>query len=84
MGPTLVLRQCWTGITRLSTHIVERGIYVEVDGVMQANAAPRLSRTPAGAPKGSGNKGADSQIILKRFGFLDSEISSLIHTGALL
>jgi alpha-methylacyl-CoA racemase len=65
-------------------HIVERGIYVEVDGVMQANAAPRLSRTPAGAPKGSGNKGADTQIILKRFGFLDSEISSLIHTGALL
>jgi alpha-methylacyl-CoA racemase len=31
-------------------HLAARGTYVDVDGVMQAAAAPRFSRTPADAP----------------------------------
>lgn len=64
-------------------HNVEREVYVEVDGVIQAVAAPRLSRTPAGAPKGSGSRGADTKAVLERFGFSQEELSAMDKSGVL-
>ncbi len=37
----------------LHPHLVARGTYIEVDGVVQAAPAPRFSRTPAGPPASS-------------------------------
>lgn len=43
-------------------HMVERGVYVEVDGLKQAGPAPRFSRTP-----GAIADGGDGEVLLKRW-----------------
>lgn len=64
-------------------HNVARETYVEVDGVVQAVAAPRLSRTPAEAPKGSRNRGADSKAVLESFGFSEEEVKAMAENGVI-
>ena len=40
-------------------HNAERGVYVDVDGVLQPAPSPRLDRTPARRPGPSAREGAD-------------------------
>jgi acetyl-CoA hydrolase len=45
-------------------HLVARGVYSSPNGMLQANAAPRFSGTPAGAPGVIPVTGADAEAIL--------------------
>jgi acetyl-CoA hydrolase len=45
-------------------HMVARGVYSEIDGVLQANPAPRFSGTPAGRPRAISTRGQDAASIL--------------------
>lgn len=64
-------------------HMQARGVFEEVDGVMQAAPAPRFSRTP-GAIQGPAPKpGADTEAVLDSWGFSAGEIAALKAGGAL-
>ncbi|RKR02839.1 CaiB/BaiF CoA transferase family protein [Maricaulis maris] len=45
-------------------HMVERGVYVELDGVRQAAPAPRFSRTPGAIQGQAPTPGADHEAVL--------------------
>ncbi|WP_339334865.1 CaiB/BaiF CoA-transferase family protein [uncultured Maricaulis sp.] len=45
-------------------HMVERGVYVEVEGVRQAAPAPRFSRTPGAIQGIAATPGADREAVL--------------------
>jgi len=45
-------------------HMVERGVYVEVEGVRQAAPAPRFSRTPGAIQGKAAQPGADRDAVL--------------------
>jgi len=49
-------------------HLAARGTYVSVDGVTQAAAAPRFSRTPAGPPAAPGVPGSDLEAVRADWG----------------
>ena len=64
---------CVTPVVELSEalaepHLSARGTYVEVDGVTQAAAAPRFSRTPAGAPVAPRVPGGDLDAVRADWG----------------
>jgi alpha-methylacyl-CoA racemase len=62
-------------------HNVARNTFIEVDGVVQPNIAPRFSRTEGkvqGPPKT-----ADNQKSLSAWGFSGSEIDALTKAGAI-
>jgi alpha-methylacyl-CoA racemase len=64
-------------------HNRARETFVEIGGVVQPNAAPRLSRTP-GAPQGEPPKhGGDTLEVLAEWGFRADEIESLRTAGAI-
>ncbi|MNH12118.1 Succinyl-CoA:(R)-benzylsuccinate CoA-transferase subunit BbsE [compost metagenome] len=46
-------------------HMVERGVYSRVDGVLQANPAPRFSVTQLAAPAAVPARGQDSETVLR-------------------
>lgn len=46
-------------------HMVARGVYSVIDGVLQANPAPRFSGTPAGQPRAVASRGEDTESILR-------------------
>ena len=59
---------CLTPVVELAEtlsepHLSARGTFVVVDGVQQAAAAPRFSRTPAGPPTAPGVVGADLDAV---------------------
>jgi alpha-methylacyl-CoA racemase len=60
-----------------------RGIFRNVDGVMQAAPAPRFDRTPAPPAGKPAAPGGDSDEILAEAGFSAGEIGVLRATGAL-
>ena len=62
-------------------HNAARATFIERDGVMQPAPAPRFSRTPAemGAPPRP--RGADSQAILRDWGFAGDEIETWAAAG---
>jgi alpha-methylacyl-CoA racemase len=62
-------------------HLVARGTFVEVDGVVQPAAAPRFSRTPAGTPGPPVTAGQHTNDVLGDWGFGQDEISSLLAGG---
>jgi alpha-methylacyl-CoA racemase len=62
-------------------HNVARRTFVRRDGGLQPGPAPRFSRTKSemgAAPRG---RGADSEAILKDWGFASAEIAQLSKTG---
>ena len=63
-------------------HNVERGTFVEVDGVVQPAPAPRFSRTAPASPVAPHHPGQDSREVLLGLGFDESEIDDLIRLGA--
>jgi crotonobetainyl-CoA:carnitine CoA-transferase CaiB-like acyl-CoA transferase len=46
-------------------HMAARGVYLEIDGFLQAAPAPRFSGTPAGEPGPVPRRGADAEAILR-------------------
>ncbi|GJG94355.1 CaiB/BaiF CoA-transferase family protein [Cupriavidus pauculus] len=46
-------------------HMVARGIYTEIDGVLQANPAPRFSGTPAARPGRVPQRGEHTESVLR-------------------
>lgn len=56
------------GEALVEPHLAARGTYVTVDGVQQAAAAPRFSRTPAGPPVAPGVPGSDLDAVRADWG----------------
>ena len=64
-------------------HNEERQTYVEIDGVLQPNVAPRFSRTASRIQGPAPKPGAHTLEILRASGFSESEINSLKDAGAI-
>ncbi len=58
-------------------HNVERGTFVDRDGVMQPAPAPRFSRTPSAIQRSPSADGADTDDVLQRWGFSAEAIGTL-------
>lgn len=67
----------------LHPHNQARETFIEVDGVVQPAPAPRLSRTPARVPIPPPAPGADTESVLRDWGFCDAEIAALRAAGAI-
>ena len=65
-------------------HNVERGTFIELDGVTQPVPAPRYSTTICDQPTARGAEGEDGPALLRELGYSDGEIESLRGEGALL
>lgn len=65
-------------------HNQERGTFIELGGVTQPGPAPRLSRTPAQAPRTPRAEGADGDAILAQLGLAPAEIADLRERKVLL
>ena len=63
-------------------HLVARGTFVEVDGLVQAVPAPRFSATPAAIPTPPRQAGADTDELLAELGRTPTEIAELRASGA--
>ena len=63
-------------------HNQSRDTFVTVDGIHQAAPAPRFSRTPPETPPSAVLPGAQTDEVLRQFGFDDSEIGALRDSGA--
>lgn len=58
-------------------HAVARSAFVEVGGVVQPAPAPRFSATPADIPAAPPERGADTEEVLRAWGFSAEEIAAL-------
>ena len=57
-------------------HNAERGVFVDVDGVLQPAPSPRLDRTPARRPGLSGSEGADVGDVAARWSETSPRVDS--------
>lgn len=64
-------------------HNVARGTFIEIDGAVQPAPAPRFSRTQSAIPTAPVAEGANTEMVLKEWGFDPVEISELHSAGAL-
>jgi alpha-methylacyl-CoA racemase len=64
-------------------HHVARGMFVEVDGVVQPAAAPRFDRTPAASPGPPVVAGRDTVAALVDWGVEPAEVRALVDAGVL-
>jgi alpha-methylacyl-CoA racemase len=64
-------------------YLVERGVFVEPEGVVQAAPVPRFSRTPAEISSPPSVPGADTVEALEAWGVERSRIDALLGDGAL-
>ena len=58
-------------------HMAARGVYVRVDGVLQAAPAPRFSGTPSAPPGGVPERGAHTCDVLREAGLAQDRIEAL-------
>jgi len=65
-------------------HLVARGVFTEVDGVVVPRVAPRFSLTPALEPTPTRAAGADTVSVLTRFGFGQDEVAALVAAGVVV
>jgi alpha-methylacyl-CoA racemase len=63
-------------------HNRARGVFVEVDGVIQPRPAPRFSRTSPDTPRPPEGVGANSGDALHSWGFAASEVAAFAAAGA--
>jgi alpha-methylacyl-CoA racemase len=73
-APVLALAEAPT-----HAHNVARDTFVELDGVVQPNAAPRFGRTPSSLTHGPRPAGSQSSAVLRDWGFADDEIATLLN-----
>ena len=64
-------------------HNAERGTFVERDGIVQPNAAPRFSRTPGGIRCSPPAPGSGTRSVLADWGFGAEEIDDLSGRGVI-
>lgn len=64
-------------------HNADRETFTRVGGVLQANPAPRFSRTPADKPKSPTAAGANSEDILKQLNYSNADIEQLKQSRVL-
>ena len=64
-------------------HMKARGIFAEVDGVVQPAPAPRFSRTPGAIRRPPSPPGADTDEALAAWGFAAGEIADLRAANAI-
>ena len=64
-------------------HNVARGTFTKVDGVTQANVAPRFDRTPGGPPGRVPVPGSDTRTALSAWGFSAAELDQLAAEGCI-
>ena len=64
-------------------HMRARGTYVDVNGVLQAAVAPRLSGTPATTPPPPTGPGAQTEVVLAELGYDSAAIAALRADGVL-
>jgi alpha-methylacyl-CoA racemase len=64
-------------------HNVARGTFVEIEGVVQPNAAPRFDRTPAGRPTPPQAIGAGTRSALAAWGIPGERIEALFTGGVI-
>lgn len=64
-------------------HHIARGTYLELDGIVQANAAPRFSRTPGSVKSPPSAPGEHTAAVLRDLGFTERELASLQANGTI-
>lgn len=64
-------------------HNKDRGVFSERDGVLQAQPAPRFSRSDVPTTSVPGAPGADTETVLREAGLNDTEIATLRDAGSL-
>ena len=84
MGPTDI---CFAPVLSMGEapahpHNAARGSFVEIAGVTQPAAAPKLSRTPGKAGTPPAHAGENTRDALSDWGFDGPDIDSLINGGA--
>nr|WP_255543142.1 CoA transferase [Azospirillum sp. INR13] len=62
-------------------HCQHRGVFVEVDGVVQPAPAPRFDRTPIKVPPPAPQIGQDTVVLLQSIGHDSAQIDGLIKAG---
>lgn len=67
----------------LHRHNAARDTFVESDGVMQPAPAPRFSRTPSSIQKPASAPGADSEAVLKDWGYSAEQIRAWKRAGVI-
>ncbi len=65
-------------------HLVARGVYTRVDGLLQPAPAPRFSATPASLPPAAVRVGQDSRDVLADAGLDGERIDALLDSGAVV
>ncbi|MBL4808200.1 MAG: CoA transferase [Rhodobacteraceae bacterium] len=63
-------------------HNISRNTYVQLDGYAQPAPAPRFSRTPSTIRHGQHPVGADTENVLREFGFSSADIAALRDNGS--
>jgi alpha-methylacyl-CoA racemase len=63
-------------------HAVARSAYIEVGGTVQPAPAPRFSKTPAAVPTAPPQRGADTEDVLRDWGFTLEEVADLVPVAA--
>ena len=64
-------------------HNAARATFVERDGIVQPNAAPRFSRTPGGVRCSPPTPGSGTRAVLADWGFAPAEIDDLAARGVI-
>ena len=64
-------------------HNAARDTFVERDGIVQPNAAPRFDRTPSGIRSSPSAPGTGTRAVLAEWGFAPAEIEALTARGVL-
>ncbi|HEY1852023.1 MAG TPA: CaiB/BaiF CoA-transferase family protein [Candidatus Binataceae bacterium] len=64
-------------------HNIQRGTFVEVEGVVQPGPAPRFSRTPSKIQRPPAKPGEHTEEALREWGFSASELEKLRGVGAI-
>lgn len=75
-APVLDMKEAWQ-----HPHNKVRDTFVDTNGVVQPNAAPRFSRTPAEIKGPPPEAGEHTEAALADWGFSESEISNLHEAG---
>ena len=65
-------------------HNAARGTFVERDGIVQPNAAPRFDRTPGGIRSSPPASGSGTRAVLADWGFTPAEIDDLAARGIIV
>ncbi len=64
-------------------HNIQRGTFVEVEGVVQPGPAPRFSRTPSKIQRPPAKPGEHTEEALREWGFSAAELEKLRGAGAI-